>query len=284
MARDAKQTLKFIQQSFAAANQFQTNNYAMGSTQSNGALIVATSAGTSGIWYSGQSVALNRSGFRQTNADQSIIVSGETSALVNDPAMTGNSDFDEYYVTCQYAAAGPINTSAVNFQMFLEAASDSGTGSAGSDWTQISSSIPINPIVSYAAKTAASAVASGVVTYSAAHGLVNGQVVYITAGTPSGFSTSQPLFVVNATSLTHGLALVPGTSVTNTALSTSTAPTVHYANVPRRISIPCAPSTKPWIRLNARIIPNSGTAVAQYAGVWVDNVFLSMGRDSAALL
>jgi len=290
MARDGKQPLKFIQQAFAAANQFQTNNYAMSTgTQSTGALI--TSGGntpTASLWYAGQSVAFNRSGFRTMNADQSLLTSSETSAILNDPAQIANTENFQSYVRLQYMSAGALNTSGVTHEVHVQAASDSGTGTAGTDWQQISASLPIPVIASYAAKSTSVAVAAGVFTYASAHGLVNGQVIWVIAGTPTGFALYQPLFVVNvaANGLSHGVALVAGSSVTNTGLSTSAALTsnVGYTSLPRIMSIPLTKTNKPWIRLQYRAIPNSGTTVAVAAGVWIDNVGIVEGSDTSAVI
>ena len=288
MARDGKQALKFIQQAFAAANQFQTNNYAMSTgTQSTGALITSgANSPTASLWYAGQTVAFNRSGFRTMNADQSLLTSTETSAILNDPAQIANTENFQSYVRFQYMSAGALNTSGVTHEVHLQVASDSGTGTAGTDWQQVSASLPIPVIASYTAKTASVAVASGVFTYAAAHGLVNGQVIWVTSGTPSGFAVYQPLFVVNVATngLSHGVSLVYGSSVTNTALSTSTAPSVSYTSLPRIVSIPLAMTNKPWVRLQYRAIPNSGTTIAAAAGVWIDNISIVEGRDTSAVI
>ena len=289
MARDGKQALKFIQQAFAAANQFQTNNYAMSTgTQSTGALITSgNNSPTASLWYAGQTVAFNRSSFRTMNADQTLLTSTETSAILNDPALIANTENFQSYVRFQYMSAGALNTSGVTHEVHIQAASDSGTGTAGTDWQQVSASLPIPVIASYTAKTASVAVASGVFTYAAAHGLVNGQVIWVTSGTPSGFAVYQPLFVVNVNAingLSHGVSLVYGSSVTNTALSTSTAPSVSYTSLPRIVSIPLAMTNKPWVRLQYRAIPNSGTTIAAAAGVWIDNISIVEGRDTSAVI
>jgi hypothetical protein len=295
MARDGKQLLKFIQQAFAAANQYQTNNYAMSTgTASTGALITsAASTPTASLWYAGQTVAFNRSSFRTMNADQSLLVTGqETSAIANDPAITGNVENGQQYVRFQYAPCGALNTSGVSHEVMIQAASDSGTGTAGTDWTAISASLPINAFnhqgSAYAIKSTSVAVAAGVFTYASAHGFVNGQVIWLINGTPTGFALYQPMFVVNTTAngLSHGVSLVSGSSVTNTALSTSAAITsgVAFGTLPRIVSLPLTPTAKPWIRLQFRAIPNSGTTLAAAAGVWIDNIGIVEGRDTSAVI
>lgn len=293
MARDFKQVLRFTQQAFNAANQFQTNNYAMStSVQSTGALIglAASNTATAGFWYRGTSAALNRAGFRTTNGDQSILVSGETSGILNDPAIIGNTDKYEGYLRFQYAPVGALNTSGVVNEVFVEAASDSGTGTAGTDWTAISASLPVAPIASYSAKNI-TAFSAGVVT-SAAHGLQNGAVVFFAALTPTNFALFQPLFVVNATTNTFGVTTVRGSAVTDTTLSATGTFTnaLHFSNNPgstngpRIITIPVTPSAKPWVRLVYRVVPTSTTTVASAQALWIDQVGFVVARDTAAVI
>ncbi len=291
MARDGKLTLRFLQSAFNSANLFAVTNYGNSSTvASSGATITATSAGTSGIWYRGTTRALNRAGFRDTNADQSILVSGETSAILNDPAIFGGTSATERWVRMTYAPVGPLATAAnVLYEIEIEAASDSGTGTAGTDWTIIGGSIPVNPIPSYAnVVSTAAGVVAGVVTTASAHGLTAGTVV-VPQATGTGYVLSEPLFVVPLTSTTFGLTKVSGSSVVDTTLShTGGARTFDRTGVPgqpggpRIISIPLSANTKPWIRLSVRATPISGQAVPQFSGVWVDNVFMTAARDSSA--
>lgn len=293
MARDFKQNLRFVQQAFNAANQFQTNNYAMStSVQSTGALIglPAASSATASLWYRGNSVALNRAGFRNTNGDQSILVSGETSGILNDPAIIGNTDKFEGYLRFQYAPVGALNTSGVVSEVFVEAASDSGTGTAGTDWTAISASLPLAPIASYAAKTI-TAFSAGTVSCTS-HGLQNGAVVFFAALTPTNFALFQPLFVVNASANQFDVTTVRGSSVKDSTLSATGTLTnaLHYSNNPgstngpRIVTIPVTPSVKPWVRVVYRVVPASGTTVASAQGLWIDQVGFVVARDTAAVI
>lgn len=297
MPRDGRQVIRFTQQAFAAANQFQTNNYAMSaSTSSTGALIgvPAASSPTASLWYRGTSVAFNRAGFRDVQADASVWTSAETSAILNDPATFGNTEMFEGYVRMQYCAVGNLNTSGVTYEVFVEAASDSGTGTAGTDWTAISASLPLSPIASYTAKTPTS-VSAGVVSLSA-HGLQNGAVVFFgntgDTVTVTNFAKFQPLFVVNAQTNSFGLTTVRGSSATDTTLSAGGTLTssLQYSNNPqtsggsRIISIPVVPSAKPWVRVVFRAIPASGTTLNAAQGLWLDSVGFTVGRDTAAVI
>jgi hypothetical protein len=224
------------------------------------------------------------------NADQSLLTSTETSAILNDPAQLSNTENFQSYVRFQYMSAGALNTSAVSHEIMVQAASDSGTGTSGTDWTAISASISIPPIASYTLKTTSVAVAAGVFNYgSTAHGLVSGQVIWLINGTPTGVALYQPMFVIirsTDTAFTHGVSLVSGSAAVNTGISTSAAITsgVAYTSLPRIVSLPLTQTNKPWIRLQFRAIPNSGTTLATNAGVWIDNVGIVEGRDTAAVI
>lgn len=290
MARDGKLTLRFSQTAFNAANQFSVVNYGNSATATSGAVIhTSATAATASLWYRGTTNALNRGGFRDTNADQSILISGETSAILNDPAVIGGTSATERYVRLTYAPIGPLNTSACLFELEVEAASDSGTGTAGTDWTNIGGSIPVSPIASYATVVSTAAgVVAGVVTTASAHGL-NAGTVLVARAAGTGYAIGEPLFVVPLTSTTFGLTKIAGSGVVNTALSTAASAqtfdrsgVVGAAGGPRIITVPINANVKPWIRVAFRATPNSGTTVAQYAGVWIDNVYMTAARDSAA--
>jgi hypothetical protein len=274
MARDAKLVLRFNTQAFAAANAMRVETYNGGSSAS-GAVFYMTSAGTTSFFYQGFSNTLNFSGFRTTNADQSIIVSGETSGIVNDPAIVGNTGNPIKYVhaICQtYGSYG--NTS---FEAFLQGASDSGTGTAGSDWSPISGSVAL---VSGTDSTIAGAVSSGQLT-AASHGLSVGDVIIprTSNGTVNAF---RPLVVVavpdSGTAHLSQAYGFPRDTTLSAASLTYTKPTSR-----RTIAIPVGPNAKPWVRLAVRAIPAAAGAVPIQTGVFFDQVFLSVGRDTAAV-
>lgn len=291
MARDGKLVFRFIQTT-AGNNQLAIVNYGNSSTASTGAFIGSvTAASTASQWVRGTSQSLNRSGFRTTNADQSLLVSGETSAILNDPAIIGDTSYAYEYVRIRYAPVGPLNTTNNTFELYLEAASDSGTGTAGSDWTIAGGAVPLSPIASYAttASTAAGVVA-GVVNTSAAHGLSAGQVLFAQAA-GTNYGASEPLFVItqptNATftspSTQFGLTKIPGSNAIDTTLSSAaSAQTFDRAGTPRIITLPLNISTKPWVRVAYRMLPSGTATNARYSGVWLDNCFLTRGRDSSA--
>lgn len=279
MARDNKQTFRFVQQGFAAANLLQVNNYAMGATQSTGGVFFQTVAGTTSFFYQGNSVALNRGGFRNTNADQTILVSGETSAIANDPAIIGNTNGSERYLHALVSTYGAMSTTS--FELFLQGASDSGTGTAGTDWVTISGSVALVSTTDLNIPSAGTSITAGVMTTSAAHQLNVGDVI-VPRGAGTGFAAYQPLIVVTVpTATTAGLSLVAG-GVVNTALSGSGI--VYSRPSTRRVvSAPIGPSTRPWVRVMVRAIPPAAGAVPVNTGVWVDQCWLTMGRDTAAV-
>lgn len=275
MARDNKASFRFVQQA-SATNLFQVNNYNMGATPSTGAICYNATAATAGTYVHGFSQTINRGGFRDTNADQSILVSGETSAILNDPALFGTTNGMERYCHIVCASYGTFGTTA--YEISLQGASDSGTGTAGTDWTQVSGSVVCTSVTGLNQTT--TAIAAGVATFATPHGLNVGDVIIPrTAGT--NFLIYQPLIVVTVTSTTVGLALTPGAPV-NTTLSGG-AIVMDKPSQRRVASIPLTPNLKPWVRVLVRAIPAAGQQVAANTGVFIDQAFLTMGRDTAAV-
>jgi len=277
MARDGKQVFRFTQQAFAAANLMAVNNYNMGATASSGAVFYMSTAGTTSFFYHGFSNSLNRSGFRDTNANQSILVSGETSAIVNDPAIIGNTNGSERYCHAIIQTYGNYGTTA--WELFVQGASDSGTGTAGTDWTQISGSVVLNSTAATTQTT--TAITAGRAAFATAHNLNVGDVIIPrTSGT--GFAAFQALIVASVASPTEvDLSLTYG-APRNTALSGTTI-VMDKPNSKRVVAMPLSPSTKPWARVMVRAIPVAAGAVAINTAAFVDQVFFSMGRDSAAV-
>ena len=279
MARDGKLTFRFVQQAFAAANLLQVTNYNTSTTvsSSGAAFTMSTAAGTTSFFYQGTSNALNRGGFRQMNADQSLLTGTETSALVNDPALFGSTSFEDSYVHVLVQTYGAM---AGNFELFVQGASDSGTGTAGTDWTQVSGSINLTATELNIPSTGTSMTA-GVITTTDPHGLNVGDVI-IPRSNGTNFVAYQPLICVSVpTARTAGFSKVSG-GVLDTTLASGAI--VYSRPTQRRvISIPLNTSLKPWVRIMVRAIPAAGGAVAQHTGVWIDQAFISMGRDTAAV-
>jgi len=281
MARDNKQVLRFLQATWATAtNQMAVQNYGLSaSVSATGAAISMTTIGAAGIWYQGFSTTINRGGFRDTNGDQSLIVSGETSAISNDPALYGNTNGNERYCHILFAPFGP-HVSTAQWEVLVQGASDSGTGTAGTDWTAISGAVPITNLQGNVTKTFV--IANGVVSL-AGHALNVGDVLIPrVAGT--NISVGQPLFVVSVpNSSTFWLSRTPGSGIADTAISGTS--NIYDVGSPRRVlAIPITPNPKPWVRLVVRAVPTgSTTQIPLNTGVWLDQVWLTMGRDSAAL-
>jgi hypothetical protein len=279
MARDSKQVFRFIQQNFALANLMQVNNYGMGATPSSGAVFFQTTIGSASHWYHGFSQTINRSGFRDTNADQSILVSGETSAIANDPALFGNTNGAERYVHALVSTYGVMSTT--NWEVFLQGATDTGVGTAGTDWTQISGSVALVSQVDNNIPSTGTSVSAGIMTTSAAHQLSVGDVI-VPRSANGTIVAYEPLIVVSIpTATTAGLARIAGGVV----LTTLTGSGIVYSRPTTRrvVSIPVGPSTKPWVRVVVRAIAPAGGQVPLNTGAWVDQVFLTMGRDSASV-
>lgn len=281
MARDGKLTFRFVQQAFAAANLLQVTNYNTSTTvsSSGAAFYMSTAAGTTSFFYQGFSNTLNRGGFRQMNADQSLLTSTETSALLNDPALFGNTSYEDSYCHVLLQTFGAYSTT--QYEVFVQGASDSGTGTAGTDWTQISSSLQLTSTTDLNIPSIGTSMTGGRLTTSAAHGLNVGDVI-IPRSAGTNFVAFQPLICTAVpTATTADFSKVSG-GVTDTTLASGA---IVYSRPSQRrlISIPMSPSLKPWVRIMVRAIPVAGGAVPQNTGVWIDQAYISIGRDTAAV-
>lgn len=280
MARDSKQVFRFLQVAQNNGNsQLNVMNYNnSASVQATGAAIGFNGTGAANMWAVGASTTINRAGFRTTVADQTNIISGETSGILNDPALFGNLNGTERYCHVTVAPFG-AHLATVRFEITVEGASDTGLGAAGTDWSPIGSAIPI-PVA--AAVTKALVISSGVGTL-ASHGLNVGDILIPqTAGT--GFAIHQPLYVVSLPTTnptgTVGLSRTPGSGIIDTTLGGSV--TFTQCNTRRVLAIPLSPNPKPWVRVAVRVLA-SGVTPAAHVGVVIDNAFLTMGRDTASL-
>jgi hypothetical protein len=281
MARDNKQVFRFVQTAQAnGSNQLLVQNYAASaSVLSSGASFSFSAAATASSWSQGVSQTLNRAGFRTTNADQSIVVSGETSATLNDPALWGNLNGAERYCHVVISPYGAI-LGTTRFEIFVEGASDSGTGTAGTDWSAISTSVPLPINATYTAPSAL-VISSGIGTL-ASHGFQVGDIL-VTRAAATNLAIAQPIYVVSVTNTsTFTVSKTPYGPI-DTTISASSS--VFDKCVSRRLlAIPMGPNPKPWIRLVVRALPNSSVTPSTNTGVVIDSAYLTMGRDCAALI
>ena len=282
MARDSKQVFRFLTVAQAnGSNQLNVVSYNnSASVNSTGAVIAFTANGVSGSWSQGVSNTINRAGFRTTVGDQTNIVSGETNGILNDPALFGNLNGAERYCHVIVAPFG-AHVAGVRFEVLVEGASDSGTGTAGTDWSAISSAIPIPVPTTMTGFTPTIVIASGIGTL-ASHGFEVGQIL-IPQAAGTNLALGQPVFVTQILSAnTFAVSKTPYSMITDTTVSLSSN-VVTRPNTRRALAIPLCANPKPWVRLVVRAIPNSGTTPQAHTGVLVDNAFLTMGRDCAAL-
>lgn len=288
MARDAKLVFTFTKITSGNVGQMSVLNSPNAASGNYGASLftVPASTQTYGL-VRGTSNALNRAGFRDQTADQSLLATSNsvTSAILNDPAVFGNTEMYEGYVRIAYGQLGASLAASSQLLVLVEAASDSGTGTAGTDWTPISGSIN----VTNAARTvtvASASLNSGVITLPAGHGILPGDVVSFAGGTITGSSyiDYQPFYVssVASTGLSATLSTTPNGAAA--AISNSGTPTMYVTPIAgkRIIAMPLAPTAKPWVRLVAYSI-GGGTLQNTGAGVWIQDAFISVSRDSAAV-
>lgn len=282
MARDARQVFRFVQTAQNNNNMqlLVQNQNASTTIPTQGATFAFGAAGTGGFWAQGVSNTINRAGFRTTVADQTNLITGETSGILNDPALFGNLNGAERYCHVVVAPFGAIPTT-VRWEVLVEGASDAGNGTAGTDWSAISASIPLPVNTGYTA-TSAFAIASGVGTL-ANHGFEVGDILLPRAA-GTNIAIYQPMYVVAIPTLnTFHVSKTPGSGIIDTTISVSSA--AHDRARPRRVlAIPLTPNPKPWARVVVRALPANNTITpAINTGVVIDSAFLTMGRDCAAL-
>jgi hypothetical protein len=288
MARDGKLVFNFTKITSGNVGQMNVFNAPNAGTGNYGASVLSVPASTQTYGLvRGVSNALNRAGFRDQSADQSLIATTNsvTSAILNDPAVFGQTEMYEGYVRIAYGQLGASLAASSQLLILVEAASDSGTGTAGTDWTPVSGSVN----VTNAARTltvGSSPLTNGVLTISAGSGIQPGDVVSLAGGsiTSSSYIDYQPFYVtsVNATGTSVVLSTTPNGAAA--AISNSGTPTVYAtpATGKRIIAMPLAPTAKPWLRLVAYSI-GGGTLQNTGAGVWIQDAFVTISRDSAAL-
>lgn len=290
MARDSKLNFTFTRATGASIPALSVNNLSdTASSTDRSAFIYADAAGGSADFLRGASNAIAVGGFRNTLADASVLVTqAGGSAITNDPAIVGNTSFAELYCRVVFASAGAAVASNTKTFLVVEAASDSGLGTAGTDWQAVSPMIDVSTSGAVRTFTCPTAAASaGVYTTSAAHGLSVGDlVVFTSVGTGSGTipAAKRPLFVATVPSTTTFTvtATYGGDALTSAIITTGTTAGSAAPAQKRLIGIQISPNARPWLRLAVNIL-GTGTAAASQ-GVWIQDATLSVGRDSAATL
>lgn len=111
-----------------------------GGTTGGGTVVLS---GTAGVWAKGTSNALNVGGFRNMLADRAqFIAGGDATAIASDPAINGNMGA-EWYLRATVSQTSLVIGAGSAINIVVEGASDSGTGTAGTDWTPISTGVAI---------------------------------------------------------------------------------------------------------------------------------------------
>ena len=288
MARDSKLVFKFTREVAAAVGTggLRVDILTGASGTANAAFIYANAAGTAYNFNRAGSNGLNIGGFRTTLGDAANFGAQlDVSAISGDPAIIGNTAQGEAYVRVVASLAGVAPTSGVNYTLQVEAASDSGTGTAGTDW------IPVSAAVQMATKTTVRAVGvpatntslSGVITTAAAHGLSVGDIVVFTANTAGTVTLQKPYYVTAATSLTFSLSNSINGAV-DTTVTGSTAMTGTATPAQKQLfSLPVAATTRPWLRIAVVAYSTSSAVLAASQGVWIQDATYVIGRDMSAI-
>ena len=286
MARDSKLNLTFTRDvaSVVGNGALRVENLAgTASTTDRNVLVFANAAGGANDFLRASSNALNMGGFRNTLADASVFgTQAGGSAITSDPAINGNTSFYETYLRVTFASAGVAAAASTKSFLVVEAASDSGTGTAGSDWQAVSPQIDVASSGAVRAITTGTT-SSGVVTAGAAHGLSVGDIVVFTANTGGTVTLQKPYYVNTVPSTTTFTVSNSVNGATDTTVTGQTAFTATATPAQKRlIGIAISPTVRPWIRLSV-VMVGTGTVAASQA-VWVQDATISMSRDSAATI
>lgn len=285
MARDSKLVFRFTREVTAAVGTggLRIDNLAGTAGTTTSAFIYANAAGSNYNFNRAGSNALNIGGFRTTLGDAaSFAAQADPSAIANDPAMVGVTVSPEAYVRVVASLAGVAPTSGVPVYLVVEAASDSGTGTAGTDW------VPISAAARMDTKTAVRSITTGTITagvVTSATALAVGDIVVFTAQTGgTGVPVLQKPYYVTAVgsgtfSISNSVNGPVDTTVTGVTAFTATATPAQK----QLISIPVTPSSRPWIRLAVVGASVSAAALAASQGVWIQDATYVVGRDMAAL-
>jgi hypothetical protein len=277
MARDSKLVFKFTREVAAAVGTggLRVDILTGAAGTANAAFIYANAAGSNYHFNRAGSNGLNVGGFRTTLGDAANFGAQlDVSAVTGDPAIIGNTAQSEAYVRVVASLAGVAPTSTVPMYLQVEAASDSGTGTAGTNWIPVSAAAPMET------KTAVRTIATGTSTV-----LAVGDVVVFTAQT-GGSSVpvlQKPYYVTAATATTFSLSnSINGavdTTVTGVTGFTATATPAQK----QIISLPVAPTSRPWLRVAVVSTSTSATALAASQGVWIQDATYVVGRDTASI-
>lgn len=140
MARDAKLQFTFTNLTATLPALSISGAAASPATAAQGTVTLAGAAATYGR---GASNALNTGGFRNMLADRAqFIAGGDASAITNDPALNGNMGAEMYLRATVSQGSFVLGAGSV-VSVLVEGASDSGTGTAGTDWTPVSAAVTI---------------------------------------------------------------------------------------------------------------------------------------------
>jgi len=289
MARDAKLNFTWTAATTptVANGGLQITNFAATGTTSY-AWVFNNAASTAYFFNRASSNALNKSGFRDQTADQSLISTSNSvvSAIANDPSVFGNTEMYEAYVRVTYGQLGAVQAATTTMWLLVEAASDSGTGTAGTDWSPVSSSINVGVSTGtlLARPIAVTSTSSGVFTVASAHGLQPGDIIVATAATTAGGITLELPYYINTVPSSTTFTLASSfNGATLTSLTGGATITMIATPSGRRVlSIPVSPTAKPWLRVSVYATSGS-TALAKDSGVWIQDAFITVSRDSAAV-
>ena len=286
MARDSKLVFRFTREVAGAVGtgSLRVDNLAGTAGTTTSAFIYANAAGSNYHFTRAGSNGLNVGGFRTTLGDAaSFGAQADVSAVANDPAIVGVTASPEAYVRIIASLAGVAPTSTVPFYLQVEAASDSGTGTAGTDWIPVSAAAQMQTRATV--RTVPTGTSSSGVITSTAHGLAVGDIVVFTVAAGGTLPTLQKPYYVNTVPSANTFTLSNSVNgATDTAITGTTSFTATATPAQKQIiSLPVAPSSRPWLRVAVVSTSTGATALAASQGVWIQDATYVIGRDTAAI-
>lgn len=226
MARDAKLRLSFSDVS-ATTNVAGVLNDISQTSANRSALVTLVS--TANQWAVGYSDALNFTHFRDQIADTSNLTTGTvTTAIAGDPILPNGTTGVDYYLRASIAPVGFVGPA--NSALIVQAADDSGGGTAGSSFFQISGAL--NLAANSTAMTTNGTAASPAVFTPTGAVPVSGTMIMFTSvgGAGAGVSTRTPYVVLQVSSTTFQLRDAFGGSAINIATTAMTSGTALVCN------------------------------------------------------
>ena len=223
MARDAELRLSFSDVS-AATNVAGVLNDISASSANRSALVTLTT--TANQWSVGYSDALNFTHWRNQVGDITNLTSGTpTSAIPGDPILPNSTSLGNYFLRASVSPIGFVGPAP--WSVIVQAADDSGAGTAGSTFFQQSASLNYLPNCTAMTSVDGTAASPAVFTPTGAVPPTGTIIMFQTIGGATGVTARTPYVVSQVSATTFQLR----NSISGTAVNLSVAMTAGTALV-----------------------------------------------------